>query len=70
MTFDRLDSNSKTATVSLTCAEIRDIVNMMCTTGYNGRLHAEFFLLFEIVKNGGADSFTAEHFNELMHHNE
>lgn len=67
------DRHTKTAIIHLDYDEIRDIANMLCsitkqqeyqTEGYN-TLHRDFFLLFEIVKNGCIDGVTCEHLYNL-----
>jgi hypothetical protein len=58
----------KKATVTLQYEEIRDIANMLYehtqdeqTRPEKHILHRDFFLLFELVKNGCIDGFTVEH---------
>ena len=67
------DRNTKNAIIHLDYDEIRDIANLLCsitkqteyqTEGYK-TLHRDFFLLFEIVKNGCVDGFTCEHLYTL-----
>ena len=67
------DRNTKNATIYLDYDEIRDIANMLCsvtkqneyqTESYK-KLHRDFFLLFELVKNGCIDGFTCEHLFQL-----
>lgn len=66
MTFVSIDNQNKRATIELNCKEIRDIANLMCNNHYHGKLHAEFFLLFELVKNGCIDGFTVEELFKLF----
>jgi hypothetical protein len=63
----------KKATITLSYEEIRDIANMLYEATKNENtcseqhiLNRDFFLLFELVKNGCIDSFTVEHLNEIQ----
>lgn len=63
----------KNATVTLSYEEIRDIANMLYQTTKDEKtrseqhiLHRDFFLLFELVKNGCIDSFTVETLNKIQ----
>lgn len=67
----------KKATITLSYEEIRDIANMLyeASKDENTRseqlvLNRDFFLLFELVKNGCIDSFTVEHLNEIQKQSE
>ena len=67
------DRNTKNATIHLDYDEIRDIANMLCSVTKQNEyqtenyktLHRDFFLLFELVKNGCIDGFTCEHLSLL-----
>lgn len=67
MTINGINSlpGTKHATITLDYDEIRDISNMMCKYKVNGKLRADMFLLFEIVKNGCLDRFSLEHALEI-----
>lgn len=67
MTINQINSQvgAKHATITLDYDEIRDISNMMCKYKVNGKLRADMFLLFEIVKNGCLDRFSLEHALEI-----
>lgn len=67
MTINQINSQvgAKHATITLDYDEIRDISNMMCEYKVNGKLRADMFLLFEIVKNGCLDRFSLEHAIEI-----
>lgn len=63
----------KTATVTLEYNEIRDIANVLYqdtkdeeTRSEKHILHRDFFLLFELVKNGCIDGFTVETLNKIQ----
>lgn len=63
----------KKATITLSYEEIRDIANLLYEASKDENTHSEqhilnrdFFLLFELVKNGCIDSFTIEHLNEIQ----
>lgn len=67
MTINQINSEvgAKHATITLDYDEIRNISNMMCKYNVNGKLRADMFLLFEIVKNGGLDKYSLEHALEI-----
>lgn len=63
----------KEATVTLRYEEVRDIANMLYEATKDGAtrsekhiLHRDFFLLFELVKNGCIDGFTVETLNKIQ----
>jgi hypothetical protein len=67
----------KKATITLSYEEIRDIANLLYEASKDENTHSEqhilnrdFFLLFELVKNGCIDSFTVEHLNEIQKQSE
>lgn len=67
MTINQISSQAgaKHATITLDYDEIRDISNMMCKYNVSGKLRADMFLLFEIVKNGCLDRYSLEHALEI-----
>lgn len=67
----------KKATITLSYEEIRDIANLLYEASKDENTHSEqhilnrdFFLLFELVKNGCIDSFTVEHLNKIQEQSE
>lgn len=68
-----LKSNRRNATVSLNVEQIMYIANALNKYIKDERLsetllelHRDFFLLFEVVKNGCIDSFTVEHLGKCQ----
>lgn len=69
MTINKIIHNSdngiKQATVTLDYDEIRDISNLFCKCNIKGKVRADIFLLFELVKNGCWDKYTLERALEI-----
>lgn len=77
MTIHNIEHNPtykvKKATITLWYDEIKNIANLLsqATKEENTRsemhiLNRDFFLLFELVKNGCIDGFTVRHLNEIQ----
>lgn len=62
MTINAIKSDDRPsigwATVTLSLEEIAKIIGMLCSLGERSKLHADFFLLFELVQKGVVDDLT------------
>lgn len=62
MTINAIKSDDRPsigwATVTMSLEEIEKLRGALCSIGDKSRLHADFFLLFELVQKGVVDDMT------------
>lgn len=56
---------SNEATIKLTYKELLDLCNILNKHAFNSELHQNFFLIFELVKNGNIDGFTIAELHKI-----